>query len=83
MGTESYYIYVDSKNREITADNFESLNGKRIGVNKDSIQESFLIEWSEKNGIDLEVVPLTVEEDESMEMVAKGEIDGYAAIFLL
>ena len=81
MGTESYYIYVDSKNREITADNFESLNGKRIGVNKDSIQESFLIEWSEKNGIDLEVVPLTVEEKESMAMVARGEVDGYAAIF--
>ena len=81
MGTESYYIYVDAENREISANDFSTLNGKRIGVNKDSIQESFLKEWKETNGVDLEVVQLTVDEDESMEMVAKGEIDGYAAIF--
>ncbi len=81
MGTESYYIYVDAGNREITADNLKSFNGKHIGVNKGSIQESFLSEWAERNGISLEIVPLTCEENESLEMVVKGEIDGYAAIF--
>ena len=81
MGTESYYIFIDDENREITANNLSSLNGKRIGVNKGSIQATFLEEWTEKNGIKLDIVPLVVEEDESMNMVARGEIDGYAAIF--
>ncbi len=82
MGTESYYIYIDSENREITADNPASLNGKRVGVNKDSIQETFLKEWTEKNNVKLEIIPLTEEEDESMEMVRRGEIDGYATIYM-
>ena len=51
MGTESYYIYVDAENREITANKLSSLNGKRIGVNKGSVQEEFLKEWADKNGV--------------------------------
>ena len=82
MGTESYYIYIDSDNRDIEADKPATLNGKRIGVNKDSIQETFLQEWVEKNNVKLEIVPLTAEEDESMEMVVRGELDGYATIYM-
>ena len=81
MGTESYYIYINEDNREITSDNLESFNGTRIGVNKGSIQEGFLKDWAKKNNIDLEVVPLVCSEDESMEKVIRGELDGYAAIF--
>lgn len=81
MGTESYYIYISAENREITANNLKSLDGKKIGVNKGSIQESFLKEWADKNDIALDIVPLTSEESESMNMVVRGEIDGYAAIF--
>ena len=81
MGTESYYIYIDADNREITPDNLDSLDGKKIGVNKGSVQEGFLKDWAEKNEVDLNIVQLTGEENESMEMVATGEIDGYAAIF--
>ena len=81
MGTESYYIYVDADNRDISADDVESLNGKRIGVNKDSMQEAFLKEWSEKYDVSVEIVPVSVNEAESMEMVASGELDGYASIF--
>jgi hypothetical protein len=33
MGSEAYYIYIDAQNREISADNPESFNGRRIGVN--------------------------------------------------
>ena len=81
MGTEAYYIYVSAENREITADDLSSLNGKRIGVNKDSIQETFLRDWAEKNHLTLDVIPLTGTEDESMEMINKGDIDGLATIF--
>ena len=81
MGTEAYYIYVDADNREITADDLSSFNGKKIGVNKDSIQETFLKEWTEKNEVSPKIVPLTCSEDESMEMLIKGEIDGLATVY--
>ena len=81
MGSESYYIYIDADNRIITADNLASFNGARIGVNKNSVQEGFLKDWAERNNITLEILPLAVEEDESMEMVERGELDGYASIY--
>ena len=81
MGTESYYIFINSDNREITADNLQSFNGKRIGVYKSSIQEDFLKEWAEKHGINIEIVTLTEDEDESMDMLIRNEIDGYAAVY--
>ena len=81
MGTESYYIYIDENNREITAGNLASFNGKRIGVNKGSVQEGFLKEWAEKNGAEIEIVPLTTEEDESNEMVTRGQLDGFTSIY--
>ncbi len=81
MGTEAYYIFTGKDNREIAADNLKTFNGKRIGVNKDSVQEGFLKDWAEKYGISVEIVPLTVSENESMEMIVRKEIDGYASIF--
>ena len=83
MGTESYYIYISINNREITAENPASLNGKKIGVNKDSIQETFLKEWAEKNGAAINIVPLVVDENESMSMVRDGKLDGYAAVYTM
>ena len=53
MGAESYYIYIDANNREITAENPATLNGKRVGVNQGSIQEGFLQDWAERNGVEL------------------------------
>ena len=81
MGTESYYIYIDAENRDLTGSRPASFNGSRIGVNEGSVQEGFLKDWAEKNSVDLEIIPLTVDEDESMDMVIRGEIDGYASIY--
>ena len=81
MGTESYYIYVGMEDREITSDNVKSVNGKKIGVNKGSIQEGFLKEWAEKYDVSVEIVPLTGSEGDSMGMVESGKIDGYASIY--
>ncbi len=81
MGTEAYYIYVSSDNREITADSLNSINGKRIGVNKNSFQETLLKEWAEKNEIHPQIVELTSTEDESMEMLDLHQIDGLATVY--
>ena len=81
MGTESYYIYVAAGNRTLTADDLSSFQNSRIGVNKGSIQEGFLKDWAEKYGINIEIVPMVLDEDESLEMVTRGELDGYACIY--
>ena len=81
MGSESYYIYIDAQNTRLTADNLASFNGTRIGVNKGSVQEGFLKDWAAKNGIKLEIVALTCDEDESLKMVTRGELDGFASIY--
>lgn len=81
MGSESYYIYVDAENRDFSAGNPASFNGTKIGVNRGSVQEGFLTEWKEKNSIDLEVVPMTMEEDKAMDMVTRGELDGFVSIY--
>ena len=80
MGTESYYIYIDDDNREILPEDIKTFNGKRIGVNSESMQEAFLKDWLKKNNITVEIVPMNHEEDESMELLENGEIDGYATI---
>lgn len=51
MGAEAYYIYVNAANREISAQDISTFNGKRIGVNQGSVQEGFLKEWAEKTGL--------------------------------
>ena len=80
MGAESYYIYIDADNKEITSEKLSSFNGKRIGVNKGSVQEGFLQEWARKHNLSIDIVPLTTVESEAMNLLAKGGIDGYATI---
>ena len=83
MGAEAYYIYVNAANREISAQDISTFNGKRIGVNQGSVQEGFLKEWAEKNGLVIDVVPLVAGEAESLEMLVWDELDGYATIYTL
>lgn len=83
MGAEAYYIYVNAANREISAQEISTFNGKRIGVNQGSVQEGFLKEWAEKNGLVIDVVPLVAGEAESLEMLVRDELDGYATIYTL
>ena len=80
MGAESYYIYIDADNKEITPDNLDSFNGKRVGVNKGSVQVGFLKDWAKDNNITLDIVLLTAKEPESMEMLARGEFDAYVSM---
>ena len=41
MGTEEYYIFIAPNNSEISQADYSTLNGKRVGVNKDSVQADF------------------------------------------
>lgn len=77
MGSEVYYIFTSPGNTEIRSDDFSTLNGKKIGINKGSIQVGFYREWAAQHGVDAEVVELTTKEEESIRMLQRGEIDAY------
>ena len=80
MGSEAYYIYIKADNQEIAAEDLSTFNGKRIGVNKGSVQEGYLSDWAERNRLDIEIVPLDTTEEASMGLLTRGEIDGFASI---
>ena len=80
MGTESYYLYIDASNNEINPDNLRTLDQKRVGVNKGSFQEGLLIDWTEKNRISIELVELTDDEADNVDMLTAGEIDAFVSM---
>ncbi|MCR4909008.1 MAG: EAL domain-containing protein [Lachnospiraceae bacterium] len=80
MGTEEYYIFIAPDNESISRTDYSTLNGKRIGVNKDSVQADFFNEWAGRNGIRVDVTELTCSEDESLGMLKTGELDGYVTV---
>lgn len=80
MGAEEYYIFVSPDNEEIRQDDPHTLDGKRIGVNKGSIQVGFFREWAEQNGVQAELIELTGEDSEAMQMVSAGELDAYLTL---
>ncbi len=80
MGTEEYYLFISAGNTEYTQGDYSYFNGKRIGVNKGSIQVSLFQNWAAKHGIQVELIQQTCPEYESIAMVARGELDGYVII---
>lgn len=80
MGTEEYTIFISPGNREINPEDLSSLNVKRIGVNKGSIQADIFRQWAEQNGVQAEVVELTITEVDSLDMLDAGKLDAYITL---
>ena len=80
MGTEAYYIFTAPNNTEISADDFTTLNGKRVGVTDTSIQQEMLVQWTRQHGVDIEMVSLTTPEEESLKLLADGTLDAFVTI---
>lgn len=75
MGAEDYYAFISPDNTEITADDTASFNGKRVGVNQGSVQETFFMEWMAEHGVQAEIVELNGTQDDYIAMLDRGEID--------
>ena len=56
MGEEEYYAYIASRNRELSADDYTTFNGKKVGVNKGSMQKQKFMEWARQYGIKADIV---------------------------
>ena len=50
MGAEEYYIFTAPDNTEIRQDDPRTLDGKKIGVNKGSVQAGFYRDWAGQRG---------------------------------
>ena len=79
MGTEEYYLFIAPDRGDIPTD-YSVFDGKRIGVNKDSIQVGFTEEWAKRQGIEIEIIEVIGTESESLEMLEKGELDAYVTV---
>ena len=75
MGSEDYYLFITPDNQSVTADDLTTLNGKRVGVMRGSVQAGMLRQWVEENGLSPEIVQLTTLSDEDMELLYSGELD--------
>ena len=80
MGTEDYHLFIAPTNTEIRPDDFSTLNGKRVGVNKNSIQEKLFTDWAGNHNVTPEVTELTGKTPELLEMLARGEIDALVTL---
>ena len=75
MGSEDYHAFIAPDNTEISPDDFSTFNGKRVGVNKNSIQEQMFVDWAKGHDVHPRIVELTEKTPELLEMLARGDID--------
>ena len=80
MGAEEYYIFISPDNEEISKDDFSTFNGKKVGINQGSVQVGFFREWAEANGVQAEVIEMTEDVSEVLEMLRRGDIDCYVVL---
>ena len=79
MGEEKYYLYADLSREDITASDFKTLNGKKIGVLMGAESEVMLTEWEEKYGLKTQHVNISNNEDVKQKL-ANHEIDCFVSL---
>ena len=79
MGEEKYYLYADLSCADISASDFKTLDGKKIGVVMGTEPEVMLTEWEEKHGIKTQHVNIYNNEDVKQKL-ANHEIDCFVSL---
>ena len=79
MGVEKYYLYADLSRADISASDFKTLNGQKIGVLMGTEPEVMLAEWEEKYGLETEHVNISNNEDVKQKL-ANHEIDCFVSL---
>ena len=79
MGEEKYYLYADLSRADITASDFKTLNGKKIGVLMGTEPEVMLTEWEEKYDLKTQHVNIANNED-AKQKLANHEIDCFVSM---
>ena len=79
MGEEKDYLYADLSREDITASDFKTLNGKKIGVLMGTEPEVMLTEWEEKYDLKTQHVNIANKEDVKQKL-ANHEIDCFVSL---
>ena len=79
MGEEKYYLYADLSRADISASDFKTLDGKKIGVVMGTEPEVMLTEWEEKHGLKTQHVNISNNEDVKQKLV-NHEIDCFVSL---
>ena len=79
MGEEKYYLYADLSREDISASDYKTLNGKKIGVLMGTEPEVMLTEWEEKYGLKMQHVNIANNEDVKQKL-ANHEIDCFVSL---
>lgn len=79
MGEEKYYLYADLSRTDISASDYKTLNGKKVGVLMGTEPEVMLTEWEEKYGLKTEHVNVSNNED-AKQKLANHEIDCFVSL---
>ena len=79
MGEEKYYLYADLSRADISASDYKTLNGKKIGVLMGTEPEVMLTEWEEKHGLKTQHVNVSNNEDVKQKL-ANHEIDCFVSL---
>lgn len=79
MGEEKYYLYADLSRADISASDYKTLNGKKVGVLMETEPEVMLTEWEEKYGLKTEHVNVSNNED-AKQKLANHEIDCFVSL---
>ncbi len=80
MGTEEYFLFKAPGNHETSGAEPSCLNGKKVGVNKGSVQKDFFLEWAEANHVECELIEVTTGEDETLKIMENGTLDAYVTV---
>ncbi len=80
MGSEDYYLFTTPDNSDISTSDYTTFNGKKVGVNKGSVQINYFKEWEKTNNVKAEIVELTGEESQNMAKLNRGDIDMYLTL---
>ena len=74
MGEEKYYLYANLKDCSVSPSDLQTLNGKRVGLLKDSVQEIQFHEWEAKHNV--QMIPVYVDGWETAKQkITNREID--------
>ena len=79
MGEEKDYLYADLSREDITASDYKTLNGKKIGVLMGTEPEVMLTEWEEKYDLKTQHVNIANNED-AKQKLANHEIDCFVSM---
>ena len=80
MGSEGYHVFIAPDNTEIRPDDYSTLNGKRVGVNRKSVQEQMFIHWAKAHDVHPKVIESTEKTPVMLDMLSSGQFDALVTL---